>query len=116
MRQAISVAGAWNSIHLRENWLYFVVWFRKDLLQDVFHLTNCCREEYLSSSQAVQASVTEVKRDQEYANFINKNRYFVDDINTYTLIKKYAIQWKKVNDTPRLQDRRVFPQNRFIVV
>ncbi|CAH3034749.1 unnamed protein product [Porites lobata] len=46
----------------------------KDLLQDVFHLTNCCREEYMSSSQAVQASVTEVKRDQEYANFINKNR------------------------------------------
>ncbi|XP_073239264.1 tyrosine-protein kinase Fer-like isoform X2 [Porites lutea] len=46
----------------------------KDVLQDVFHLTNCCREEYMSSSQAVQASVTEVKRDQEYANFINNNR------------------------------------------
>ena len=54
----------------------------------------------MSSSQAVQASVTEVKRDQEYANFINKNRYFVDGINTYTLVKKYG--WKKVNDPPRL--------------
>ena len=41
----------------------------------------------MSSSQAVQASVTEVKRDQEYANFINKNRYFVDGINTYPLVK-----------------------------
>ena len=49
----------------------------------------------MSSSQAVQASVMEVKRDQEYANFINKNRYFVDGINTYTLVKKYG--WKKVN-------------------
>ena len=60
----------------------------------------------MSSSQAVQASVTEVKRDQEYANFINKNRYFVDGINTYTLIKKYG--WKKVNDPPKLQNGRVF--------
>ena len=49
----------------------------------------------MSSSQAVQASVTEVKRDQEYANFINKNRYFVDGINTYTLVKKILIWMEK---------------------
>lgn len=48
---------------------------RKDLLQDVVHLTNCCREEYFTSSQAVQTSVSEVKKDQEYTNFITKHRY-----------------------------------------
>ena len=67
----------------------------------------------MSSSQAVQASVTEVKRDQEYANFINKNRYFVDGINTYTLVKKYG--WK-VNDPPRLQNGLVFSQSRSSIV
>ena len=68
----------------------------------------------MSSSQAVQASVTEVKRDQEYANFINKNRYFVDGINTYTLVKKYG--WKKVNDPPKLQNGPVFSQSQSSVV
>ena len=68
----------------------------------------------MSSSQAVQASVMEVKRDQEYANFINKNRYFVDGINTYTLFKKYG--WKKVNDPPKLQNGRVFSQSQSSVV
>ena len=68
----------------------------------------------MSSSQAVQASVTEVKRDQEYANFINKNRYFVNGINTYTLVKKYG--WKKVNNPPKLQNGRVFSQSQSSVV
>lgn len=46
----------------------------KDLLQDVFNLTNCCHEKYLSSSQAVQASISDVKKEQEYESFITKHR------------------------------------------
>ena len=48
---------------------------RKDLLQDAVNLTNCCRKEYLTSSQAVQASIDEVKKDTEYASFIAKHKY-----------------------------------------
>ena len=59
-------------LHLNE--AVFGCCYRKDVLQDAVNLTNCCREEYLTSSQAVQASVDEVKKDTEYASFINKHK------------------------------------------
>ncbi|XP_015750488.1 PREDICTED: uncharacterized protein LOC107330380, partial [Acropora digitifera] len=45
----------------------------KDLLQDVIHFTNCCRDEYQSSSQSIQASINNVTKEQEYEGFITKN-------------------------------------------
>lgn len=60
---------------------------RKDLLQDAVNLTNCCREEYLTSSQAVQASVDEVIKDKEYTSFINKHKYIKHFFNTYKASK-----------------------------
>lgn len=62
---------------------------RKDLLQDAVNLTNCCREEYLTSSQAVQASVDEVKKDKEYASFITRHKYIKTLI--FFNIKKYLL-------------------------
>ena len=47
---------------------------RKDLLQDAVNLTSCCREEFLSSSQEIQASVDEVKKEEEYSSFVAKHR------------------------------------------
>ncbi|RMX49307.1 hypothetical protein pdam_00011245 [Pocillopora damicornis] len=47
---------------------------KKDLLQDVVNLTNCCREEFLSSSRVIQTSVNEVRKQQEYSTFITKFR------------------------------------------
>lgn len=51
---------------------YIAEW--KDLLQDVVNLTNCCREEFLSSSRVIQTSVNEVRKQQEYSTFITKFR------------------------------------------
>ena len=60
---------------MRQCWVCCALCCRKDLLQDAVNLTNCCRKEYLTSSQAVQASVDEVKKDKEYASFITKHKY-----------------------------------------
>lgn len=54
---------------------YFFSFNRKDLLQDVIHFTNCCRDEYQSSSHSIQASINNVIKEQEYEGFITKNRW-----------------------------------------
>ena len=90
------------NILMRQCWVCCVLCCRKDLLQDAVNLTNCCRKEYLTSSQAVQASVDEVKKDKEYASFITKHKYVKHSklyfFNTYKhllllLITAYDKMW-----------------------